>query len=365
MARTIVGLNDARAVKRYSVALVHETSQGSFMGRNLTATDGSMPIHRLTDLENKSGESMTLDIYNRLTGRGIEGDNTLKGNEEKLSSDTMTINIDQLAHGVDCGGRMSRKRTMHDHREIGFKKLTEWTSRMEDELSFTYLAGTRGAETGDWLLPVGFSGRANNTLTAATSGRTLLPTGAASEGAITTTDKMDVDALEEIMYQLKSMANPPKPVMIDGQEKYILIMSPISEKQLRTATGAGDWAQLRKYRLEGEDPVWKDSLGAWGNMILYSHSKIPKTNSGNSCAVARNLLLGAQALGCAYGDATAGGKRQWDWHEETDDRGRVPIIDIMAIMGHKRVDLKLTENAAAASEFGVLSCLTYGGTTVS
>lgn len=364
MARTFIGLGDAKAVKRYSVAMVHETSQKSFTGRNLTAKDGSLPIHRIVDLERQAGDTVSLDIWHRLTGRGNEGEVDLVGTEERLSSDTMTLSIDQLEHGVNCGGRMSQKRIMAPLREIGMKKLTEWWARMDDELSFVHMAGVRGAETGDWLLPTSYTGRASNTLVANTAGRTIIHRDASgTEGSIDDDAKMDVETLEEVSYQLKSMVHPPKPIMVNGEEKFIVIMSPLGEKQLRLGTSAGGWAEIRKYRTD-EAPYWKDALGGWGNLILYSHSKIPKTNSGNSCAVAHNLILGAQALAKAHGDSNGNGQI-FDWHEEMDNRGTVPIINTFSIFGHKRVDLKLAENDSAASEFGVITLLTYGGTTVS
>ena len=61
-----------------------------FMGKakavdkNRTASDPNYPIQVLTDLENDSGDSISFDLFMRPKGQGIEGDNVLRGNEEKL-----------------------------------------------------------------------------------------------------------------------------------------------------------------------------------------------------------------------------------------------------------------------------------------
>lgn len=368
MAKSIVGVGDARAVKRYGAALVHETSQSSFTMRNLTATDGSLPFHRLTDLESQAGDQLTVDIYHRLTSQGQYGDVNLVGTQEKLTSDTMTMLINQVSNGVNAGSIMSRKRTLWNHREIGMMKQREWWGRWYDEVGFVYAAGTRGAQTGDWLLPVGWTGYSGNSLAAATAGRTILHHSQTAESSITTTDFMDMEMLEYIQYQLKTMDHPPKPCMIDGEELYMLVLNPYSEWTLRKAAGAGDWAQIKKYAKEGQNDIFKGALGRFGNILLFSHSKIPKTNSGNSCAVDRNLLFGRQAVAVAHGDASQAGKgqgQQFRWHEELANLGTELLIQTFAIVGHKKVVLKFNENASAGSEFGVLSVLTYGGATVS
>lgn len=369
MAKSVVGVGDARAVKRYGAALVHETSQSSFTMRNLTSTSGDLPIHRLTDLESQAGDQITVDIYHRLTSTGQYGDVNLVGTQEKLTSDTMTMLINQVSNGVNAGSIMSRKRTLWNHREIAMMKQREWWGRWYDEQFFVTAAGTRGAQTGDWLLPVGYTGYAGNTIAAYSSDRAIIHHSQTAENALTSNDFMDMEMLEYIQYQLKTMSHPPKPCMIDGEELYLLILNPYSEWTLRKAAGAGDWAQIKKYAKEGQNEIFRDSLGRFGNLLMFSHSKIPKTNSGaSSVAVDHNLLLGRQAVAVAHGNASQAGQaqgQQFRWHEELANLGTELLIQTFAIVGHKKVVLKLTENASAASDFGVLSVLTYGGAAVS
>lgn len=126
---------------------------------------------------------------------------------------------------------------------------------------------------------------------------------------------------------------------------------------------------MKKYGQEGQSDIWKRSLGRFGNILMFQHSKIPVTLDGaGNVAVCRNLLLGRQAVAVAHGSASQAGKgqgQQFDWHEELQNRGRELVIDTFAIVGHKKVVLKMNENASAASEFGVITIPSYGGATVS
>ena len=68
MAQTIVGLNDAKAVKRYSGNLAVDVGRKGyftrkFMGKGETPTK---PIWQLTDLESDAGEQITYDLSMQL-----------------------------------------------------------------------------------------------------------------------------------------------------------------------------------------------------------------------------------------------------------------------------------------------------------
>jgi Protein of unknown function (DUF4043) len=84
MSKTIIGLNDAKAVKRFSGALAVDTARKSyfnkkFMGVGETA---SMPIQLLTNLESDAGEQITYDLSMQLRMQPVEGDQVLEGQEE-------------------------------------------------------------------------------------------------------------------------------------------------------------------------------------------------------------------------------------------------------------------------------------------
>ena len=84
MARTVVGVNDPKAVKKFAAALAIDTSQKAyfnqrFMGRGETA---ETPLQILTDLESDAGEEIKYDLLAELRMESVEGDDVLEGREE-------------------------------------------------------------------------------------------------------------------------------------------------------------------------------------------------------------------------------------------------------------------------------------------
>src|SRR3989304_7106119 len=109
MARTIIGLNDAKAVKRYSAFLAVDTAKigyftKKFMGYGETA---STPIQMLAQLESDAGEQIPYDLSIQLKMQPVEGDDVLDGKEEDLKFYTDNVYIDQMRGGVNTGGRMT------------------------------------------------------------------------------------------------------------------------------------------------------------------------------------------------------------------------------------------------------------------
>jgi len=84
--KTIIGINDPKAVKKFSAFLAVDVGRKSyfskkFMGRG---EEAQTPIQMLTHLENDAGEQITYDLVMQLKMVPVEGDNTLRGKEEDL-----------------------------------------------------------------------------------------------------------------------------------------------------------------------------------------------------------------------------------------------------------------------------------------
>ncbi|NTV43689.1 MAG: DUF4043 family protein, partial [Syntrophobacteraceae bacterium] len=118
MARTIIGLNDPKAVKKYSAFLAVDIARTSYFNRKFMGegAESLMPIQRLTHLENEAGELITYDLVMQLKMKPVEGDDILHGKEEDLKFYTDQLYINQMRCGVNTGGRMTRKRTLQQLR---------------------------------------------------------------------------------------------------------------------------------------------------------------------------------------------------------------------------------------------------------
>lgn len=66
--QTIIGLNDAKAVKKYSAFLAVDVGRKSYFNKKFMGVgeESSMPIQTLPNLENDAGEQITFDLIMQL-----------------------------------------------------------------------------------------------------------------------------------------------------------------------------------------------------------------------------------------------------------------------------------------------------------
>lgn len=356
MSRTIIGLNDAKAVKKYSAFLAVDVGRKSyfnkkFMGKGVEA---QTPIQMLTQLESDAGEQISYDLVLQLRMQPVEGDNTLEGKEEDLKMYTDNVYIDQARGGVNTGGRMTRKRTIHDLRKIARARQSEWWARIFDELFFLYLSGgyrTSGTgactfANGDYTYSSGYAGFANNTFVAPDADHTLFCGSATSFATIAAGDKMSLSVIDKAVARASTIGGGTsgipalEPLNIDGEEHYVLVMHPWQEYDLRTNTNTGQWLDIQKAAAGAEgrnNPIFKGGLGMYNNVVLHKHRAVLRrtdAGAGANVAAARALFMGRQAGVVAFGSPGTG--LRFDWNEESRDNGNQAVITTSSIFGIKK-----------------------------
>jgi N4-gp56 family major capsid protein len=368
MARTIIGVNDAKAVKRYAGLLAYDTSQKSYWNQRFMArgAEAEVPVQILTDLESDAGEQIFYDLLAELRAAPIEGEDNLEGNEEQQRFYTDSIYIDQARTGVNTGGRMTRKRTLHNLREKARRQQSGWWARLMDEQLFMYGSGARGVNP-NFLFPLGYTGRANNAFVTPDANHQLyggdsgsgIPT---SFGTIDANDKMGLDVIDRAKTRAVVQGGGPtgvpvlQPCKIDGNEHFVCVMHTWQEDDLRKAVGTGGWLDIQKAAAAAEgrnSPLFKGGLGMYRGVVLHSHRNVIRfsnAGAGANIEAARALFLGAQAMVCAFG--SPGTNLRFDWHEETDDRGDKVVITSGSIFGVKKVTFTTD---VGAQDFGLFS----------
>lgn len=363
MARTIIGVNDPKAVKRWSGLLALDASHKSYFNSRFMAAgaDAEVPIQILTDLESDAGEAITYDLLAELKMAPVEGEDILETKEEQQRFYTDQIYIDQARCGVNTGGRMTRKRTLHDLRSKARRQQSSWWARLQDELLFCYLSGARGVNA-NFLLPTGYSGRAGNALTAPDAAHTVYGGDATAFNNIDVNDIMSLAVVDRCKTRADSQGGGAtdipvlQPCKIDGEETFVMVMHTFQEDDLRTNTSTGQWLDIQKAAAGAEgrkNPIFRGSLGMYRGVILHSHRNVIRfTNAGSGLNVpaARALFLGSQAAVCAFGSPGTG--MRFDWHEETRDNGDKLVISTSSIFGTKKVRF---ETPAGFQDFGVFS----------
>lgn len=364
MARTIIGVNDPKAVKKYSGLLAMDTSQkgywsSRFMGRGEAA---EVPIQILTDLETDAGEQIFYDLLAEMRMAPVEGEDNLENNEERQRFYTDSVYIDQARCGVNTGGRMTRKRTLHNLREKARRQQSNWWARVHDELNFMYMSGARGINE-NFLFPTDYTGRANNPFTSPDSQHKLYGGNATSYASLDANDKLDLFTVGRAVTRAAVQGGGPtgvpvlQPCKVDGNETFVFVMHSWQEDDLRTSTVVGDWLDIQRAAAGAEgrnNPMFKGGLGMYRGVILHSHRNVIRFNdagAGSNVEAARGLFLGSQAMVVAYG--SPGTNMRFDWHEETRDNGDKVVISSSSIFGCKKV--RFTTDEAGAQDFGVFA----------
>ncbi|MDO8312874.1 MAG: N4-gp56 family major capsid protein, partial [Sideroxyarcus sp.] len=268
MATTVIGLGDPKAVKRYSAELAIDVRKESYFSRKFMGegVKSMACITVLSELSNDKGDMISYDLALRKRMKPIQGDNILRGSEEDRKFATASLYIDQLRGGSNLGGRMSRKRTMHELRDSEKPLQSQWWASLFDEAIFLYLSGggrdtvLDGAAAGasvfsntDYIESNGFVGYAGNTFEAPSAYRQLYANNATSIVSLDSSDIMALELIARANARAKSgfadaSGNPIpalQPIKIDGEDHYVCVMSPFQAHSLRTASGS-EWLNIQK-----------------------------------------------------------------------------------------------------------------------
>lgn len=337
-----------------------------FMGKGIEA---QTPIQMLTSLESDSGDQVSYDLVMQLRMQPVEGDNTLEGKEEDLKFYTDNIYIDQMRGGVNTGGRMTRKRTIHDLRKVARARQSEWWARIFDELFFLYLSGgfrtsSTGAcsfANGDYTYPSGYAGFANNTFVAPDAAHQAYGGSASSFGALTSGDKLTLSVIDKLVARASTLGGGTsgipaiEPLSIDGEEHYVMVMHPWQEFDLRTNTSTGQWLDIQKAAASAEgrsNPIFKGGLGMYNDVVLHKHRGVLRRTDGGAgtVAVARALFMGRQAAVVAFGSPGTG--LRFDWAEESRDNGNQAVITTSTICGVKKTAFTIE---GTSRDFGIVA----------
>ena len=348
MSQTLYGVNDPKSVKLWSTSLFVDKARDSYWSQRFVGKgeNAQTPVQLLTNLEKDSGDTISYDLSIQLKNRPVFGDAIQEGTEESLQFYSDKIIVDQVRQGVNAGGRMTRKRTLHDLRSVAKARASEWWGRWEDEQLFMYSAGSRGTNV-SYIDPLSYTGFAGNAFVAPDANHVIYAGAATSDATITSTMVMDLTTLERAGTLAETQGGGTtgvpeiRPIRIDGEDKYVVVMSTFQEYSLRTNTSVGQWLDIQKAAATGDgskkNPIYKGGLGEYKDLILHSHKAVTVFNNwgaGSNLPGARASLLGRQALVLAYGSPGSG--MRFDWHEETRDNGNQIVISTSAIMGVKQ-----------------------------
>lgn len=332
MATTAYGVNSAEAVKLWSRKTMHEALKQTYFGRFVGNGSDSL-CQMMDDLKKGPGDRIRTILRMQLTGAGIQGDNTLEGNEEALVTHTDNVFIDQLRHAVRSKGKMSEQRIPFSVREEARMGLQDWWSDRFDTWFFNQISGN-SAQT-----DTRYTG--NQAATAPTSTHHMFPNGHTTEASLTATASatFSLGLIDAAVLKANTLTPIIRPVNAGkAGKKFVMFITPEQHYDLRRNTNTLQWGDIQKAAMQGgnisNNPIFTGALGEYNGVILHEAYRVPVIDSTGGSKVGRAVLCGAQAAVCAFG--RDGGFGRMNWTEELFDFGNQLGVSAGIIGGLKK-----------------------------
>lgn len=346
MATTDYPVNHPLAIKHWAKDLMKEALKKTYALQFIgTGKDSLVTVK--TETQKQGGDRVRVAIRSQLTGVGIQGDDTLEGNEESLETFHQDVLINQLRHAVRSGGKMSEQRVPFSVRAEARDGLADWWADRLDTWLFNQLAGNTAATDPRYY---GF----NATVAPDADHVTYHVSGSTAEVSLsaTTIAKMNLSVIDCAVEKAKMAKNTLRPLRIGGKDYYVLFLHPYQSTDLRMNTATGQWADIQKAAMMGgrisDNPIFTGALGEYNGVILHETTRIPA--SPTNASARRAVLCGAQAAVMAFGREY--GKGTYSWEEELFDYGN----QLGVAAGCQAGIIKTRFNG---SDFATVVCPTY------
>jgi len=355
MATTAYGVNHPLSNKLWAKKLFREALKECWMEKFIGEGSDSM-IQKMDETNKNAGDRITVGLRMQLTGAGVEGDGTLEGNEEALSTYSDNLLINQLRHAVRSDGKMSEQRVPFSVREEAKMGLKDWWADRIDTALINQLTGNTGVSDTKYT--------GHNATVAPSAANIIYADGQTTEATVASHSASAIMSLKYIDYAVAKSKTatsvPIRPLKINGESKYVLFLHPFQVVDLRTSTTTGQWLDIQKAALQGgqisKNPIYTGALGEYNGCIIHESTRIPRTTnaasftSTNLEGVYRAVFCGAQAATLAFGQDSS--ENKMDWVEEKFDFGNQLGVAAGMIWGAK----KTVFNSA---DFGTIVIPTY------
>jgi N4-gp56 family major capsid protein len=348
MATTSYGVNDALAVKLWGKKLFQDALKKTYASK--FTGKGSNSLCQIKDETSKGpGDKITVGLRMQLSGTGVQGDGTLEGNEEALTTYSDSVFIDQLRHAVRSAGKMSEQRVPFSVREEAKAGLEDWWADRIDTWFFNQLAGNTAQSDTRYT--------GNQAAIAPSTNRKLFVTGSADESQ-GSGNVMTLTMIDKCVERAETLSPTMRPVMVGGEKKWVMFLHPYQVYDIRTSTSTGQWLDIQKAALSGgndsKSPIYTGALGEYNGVVLHMASRVPTgVNSSTGAAVStvrRAIFCGAQAAMMAYGQKDQ--SAEMSWVEELFDYGNQLGVSAGMIAGLKKTQFN-------SEDFGTIVVSSY------
>jgi N4-gp56 family major capsid protein len=274
-------------VEEWSKELYHEVNKDQFWSKFM-GTGSNNVVQVKNELNAKKGDTIRFGLRARLSGNGVENDDTLEGNEENMPVYDFSVVVSQLRNAVRSEGEEFEGKYLYSFRMEALDALKVWLAEIKDGYFFSALA----------LSPTNVVGTA--------------------KASIATTDLLTPALISKAKARCKIPTGDHsriRPVRVEGKSYYMMIVSPEQAYDLKRDA---EWLQAQREAgpRGSTNPIFTDSLGEFDGVLLYEHEDVSTGDDygGSTIHGAMASMVGAQALVHAN-------NRQTIWREKTFDYG--------------------------------------------
>jgi hypothetical protein len=310
MAQTYVSANmtPQQWDSDYWLTYVRESRYKRYMG-----TDEFSMFQVREDLTRKRGDNVAFNLITELTGNGVTGNATLKGNEERMNAVLQRITIGVIRHAVSIDDWDEQKSAI-DMREAAKPALRRWSStKFRDDITVALgsidgvaYASATTAQKDTWT-----ANNRDRILFGATTSNYSATHATGFATIDTTADQLTPNALS-LLKRMAQQASPKvRPLYIKklDQEWYQAFVGPRAWRDLTEDNPTTNVMTLanRDARERGLDnPLFTGDSLVWDGIMI---RQIPEIQAivgvgSGSCDVEPVYLMGAQALGIAWAQRT-------------------------------------------------------------
>jgi N4-gp56 family major capsid protein len=279
-------------------------------------TDEASIFQLKEDLTKKRGDSVTFALVNELTGIGVTGNNTLKGNEERLNSRSQKLSVDVLRHAVAVDDWDIQKSVI-DLRNAARTQIQQWAQRKLRDDCVSALAMIDG------ILFDTATNAQRDTWQVNNRDRTIMNGQSTNSGTPQTTFASAISAISagaqltpNVLSLMKRMAQAAfpkiKPVYVKemDQEWYVAFVPSQAMRDLTEDNPTTNVLTLanRDARVRGVDnPLFTGDSLVWDGIIIREIPEIATVSSviaSVGVVIQPVYLCGAQAVGMAWAQRT-------------------------------------------------------------
>lgn len=333
MAVTSYGVNDPLAVKLWSKRLAVEALKQTWASK-FFGTDSGALIQIKDETQKSAGDKITYGLRMQLTGNGVQGDGTLEGNEESLTTYSDAVLINQLRHAVRSAGRMSQQRVPFNIRDEALSGLRDWWADRFDYSFFNQICNYTPQTDTRWT--------GNNSAISVDANHYVNTVGGTADETLVAANVFTLTLLDRAKEHAKTLIPAIRPVKIKGKEYFVAFLHPYQVTDMRTNTASGQFLDIQKAAMTGgeieDNPIFDGSLGVYNGVILHEDYRVTQgVNSGTATTavttVRRASFCGAQSAMLAFGRDN--GPDRYTWVEELFDYENELGVSAGTIFGMK------------------------------